>query len=188
MNLAVVVPTVPGRESLLDACLRSVYTTAPEAAVFVVEQSPSCGEGWQHGGDSAIKAGAEYVMLAADDLEFQAGWWQAAIEKLEQRQLPSPVVLNADGSLQSSGGFWDSFHDDGEPTHGAITPFLNRELWEAVQPVAPFPHYCDVWISERAVQAGYQPVVCDAFRFVHKVTTPISNEETQAWEQWRAAR
>lgn len=188
MSLGVVVPTVPGREQLLEGCLHSVYLTAPAARVFVVEQSPSCGEGWQHGGDSAVKAGCEFVMLAADDLEFQPGWWEAAIAKLEKRQLPSPVVLNEDGSLQSSGGYWDRFHEDGEETHGTINPFLNLELWEAVQPVAPFPHYCDVWISERAVEAGYQPVVCDGFRFVHKVTTPISEEETVAWEEWRAAR
>lgn len=188
MNLAVVIPTVPGREELLEACLHSIYVTAPKAQVYVVTDSPSCGEGWQWGGDSAVKAGATHLMLAADDIELQDGWWQTAAAALEQRRLASATVYNPDGTLQSCGGHWDGMRPDGEATHGTIMPLLNLELWAAVQPIAPFPHYCDTWISERAVAAGYQPVICHGFAFVHKVNTPITAEETTAYEEWRASR
>lgn len=187
MRLAVVIPTISGREELLVACVASVLRTSP-ARVYVVEGSPSCGEGWQWGGDSAVRDGHDHLMLAADDIELKEGWWQACVAKLERRELPSAVVLNPDGTLQSCGGYWDGEYPDGALTHGTILPFLNLELWQACQPVAPFPHYCDVWISERAVAIGYQPVVCDGFRFVHKINTPITPEETAAWEAWRAAR
>lgn len=187
MSLAVVIPTISGREQLLKECLASLEATVPsDTRIHVVAESPSCGAGWQLGGDE-VMAGrtVDYLALATDDVEFHDGWWQAAIEKLDRHELPSATVYNPDGTVQSCGGYWNGLHPDGNPCRGTINPVLNRELWEAVQPVAPFPHMCDVWISEGAVLAGYQPVVCRGYAFTHHVITPEEPGEREAYAEWR---
>lgn len=190
MRVAVVVPTLHGRKDLFQRCLVSLTRTLPpwpHAELYPIYNAPTAGHAWQQGGNRAAAAGFDYLFLAADDIELRPGWFEAAREKLDRRQLPCPVVYNANGSLQSCGAHWDGFKPDGSPAPSSVLAFLNRELWEAVQPLAPFQRYVDLWISERAAAAGYELVVCRGYEFTHHVISLDDPAETRAYEAWRSA-
>ncbi len=177
------IPTIPSRQDMLDECVRSLPTTG---RVFIIQRSPSCGEGWQRAGDQAFAAGMKYVCLLGDDVLWRGGFIDA-IDALSRHELPAPMLLNADDSPSTATPYMQ------EPTPGREVanvpfPFLNRELWEKVQPIPPFQHWCDVWITEKAREAGYTPRLCAGWTLVHRVISDEVPGEYDRYVEWKEAR
>lgn len=216
--IGVVIPTIPGRETLLSQAMVGYQSSL--VRLYVERNSPSCGEGWQRGGDRAFGEGMEAVLLAADDtcpvhvcqlckrpcitvgvhpnivtrcpVHGSRGkpvdWWRSPFSMLSNTQFPCPSIWTRYPSVfQTSGGHWGL--NGPAPANFRATnnpfPFLNHELWEAVQPIPPFNHYCDLWVTEKAVDAGYPAMVCAGFELIHSVISPDAEGENAAYERWR---
>jgi hypothetical protein len=171
-TISVVVPTIAGRETYLEACLeayRGLTATRPE--IIVVRDKATCGMAWVEG---AAKARGDYIHFSADDLVPHAGWDVAAIEVCDRGFLPAPRILNTDGSLQSCGGeeAWEREKPTGARAGFSRIPFLSRSQWERVEvlvrPVLGALHYfSDNAISHAARKAGFDVGVHRHYSFVH---------------------
>lgn len=174
--ISVIVPTIPGREDLLEACLWSFERhTPPEMLELVpVRDSPSCGAGWTLG---AARSTGNYLLLAADDVEAHGGWWEGAC-----RPFTCPVLLWPDGRVQGRGGHRQDVAHGGQPFNVAF-PFLQRWLFERLEPIPPFNHHCDCWITEGAARLGFPGFVDHHCVLTHKVMGDY--DENDAYAVWK---
>lgn len=165
--LTIVVPTVDGREELLDKCLASYrrYTSVGEHEVIVIRNKPTCGIAWNEGVEVAE---GEYIHLTADDIEAHEGWLEAGIMSLDRQELPAARILNSDGSLQSCGDEHD--RPEGFVTEIARIPILTRGLARKVFPIAPLHYYTDNIVSDKARELGWETVVNRNYLFTHHLS------------------
>jgi hypothetical protein len=183
VHVQAVIPTIPGREQLLGEAVASFEKRGFDPVV--VPDSPSCGEGWAIGLDACR---ADYVLLASDDIELaDVSRLDAALARAAAGLVVSPVILNADGSLQGAGGFGQRL-EDGALARTTIFPFASRDTLLVLSPWPASTHYCDSWISECAWRLGRGPIVTYGFDIVHKIISPIREGEVQAYDSWRADR
>lgn len=174
-----VVPTIPGREHLLQACLGSLEEHGIDPVV--IEDSPSCGEGWEIG---LARCTARIVGLWSDD--FTIAHWdeRELLDRLRKRiTVLSPAILNPDGTLQGAGGMGLSLQD-GEPARNCICPIAERTVLEGFRPWPHLNHYCDTWISQRAIWMGRGPTVTRAAQLVHHHLSGWDSAEYVAWQAW----
>jgi hypothetical protein len=170
VNVAIVVPTVKGREADLRRCVESYRRTAPDATVYIAYDHPSCGEAWLDGAKRAARKGFDYLHLTADDLEAHDGWLDIAVETVDEGFIPAPLVYQPDGTLESAGlvGFSMNgiVNHDRQPIEGTTVPFLTREMWDAIGMV-PL-HYCtDLWVSTVGRRHGWETVIRTGMKFTH---------------------
>ena len=172
MIVAVVIPTVPGREEHLERCWNAYMDTANGATlrIYVEHGHPSCGEAWIAGMNHAEDDGYDYVHLTADDLEPQEGWLDVGVETVEAGNIPAPLVFMPDGSLQSAGISGMECHTgaycDWMQIDSTTVPFLTREMWQRIGMI-PL-HYCtDLWVSHKGRLEGWETVVRTGMRFTH---------------------
>lgn len=177
--ISVIIPTIPGREELLRACLASFTEHTPSELLHrvIIPNSPSCGEGWTRGVE---KARGDYLLLAADDVEAWPGWYEGAC-----RPFTCPVLYWPNGTLQGAGGHHRTF-TNGQTAANVAFPLIQREVWDAVQPIPPLNHFCDIWITEEAQRHGYSPIVDWRCRLTHKVIGGY--DESDAYDAWVNAR
>lgn len=171
-----VIPTTPGRGHLLKATVASLEEHGIEPVV--VHDSRSCGEGWEIGLERCT---AEIVGLWSDDLTIQA-WDEAAVLD-RMPTVVCPVILNPNGGLQGAGGM-RLVLADGEQARNCICPIAERELFERFRPWPHLNHYCDTWITQRAVWAHHGPVVTWSVRLVHHQLSGWDSVEYAAWQEW----
>lgn len=168
--IAVIVPTIKGREESLKRTLASYrYYT-----VCVVEDSPCAGTGWKRGVEEFVRVHGQprFVHLTNDDCELE-GTLEGAVEAAKAGHIACPVVLNPDGSLQSAGGqlgapadLLDEIGPDWGEVGFTTVPFLSWEQWEQIGMLDV--HYCsDAWVSHRGRQLGYETVLRHDYRIVH---------------------
>lgn len=174
-----VVPTIPGREDLLDACVESLEAHGIEPVVVL--DSPSCGEGWEFGLEQCT---APVVGLWSDDFTIDK-WDGATVRRLLRRQVVilCPTILNPDGSLQGAGGMGHNF-PDGAVARNTICPIGERHVLEGFKPWPPLNHYCDTWISQRAIWAKRGPIVTSRIRLIHHHLSGWDGDEYLAWQKW----
>lgn len=170
-----VVPTIPGREHLVNATVESLEQHGIEP--IVVMDSPSCGEGWEFGLE---KCNAKYVGLWSDDLtihawEFDPSWCLGGVL--------CPTILNPDGSLQGAGGMGLDL-PEGAAAVNCIAPIAERHVLVGFRPWPHLNHYCDTWITQRAIWAGRGPVVTRSIELVHHRLAPWDPVEYAAWQSW----
>lgn len=172
--ISVVIPTIPGREALLERTIdrieRTVWAVNHEVEFIVPRGHATCGEGWNAG---AEKATGDYLCLAADDmLPEDGGTWAAAIDAAVAGVYPAPWIVNPDGSTLccgtlGSGLLLNGSARDGLPVCNSPVPFMRRELWEQIGPSIPAHCYSDDYLAYRARLAGLSVEVRRAFRFTH---------------------
>lgn len=166
-EIDVIVPTVPGREESLERCLRSF----PDLNHIVVSGYPACGQAWQAG---LGVSDAPYVLLSADDIEaMDSDWIEPCIEAVDEDLLPAPMVFRPDGSIESAGGDMGASGNlltDVRPNREAVgftpMPFVSRAQIEAIGMI-PTHMMCDVWVSHRGRQLGYETVLLHDYRLIH---------------------
>jgi hypothetical protein len=169
--ISVIVPTVPGREARLERCL-DAYRRRTVAAVelIVIHDAPTCGVAWNVG---AGKARGDYLHWTADDLEPADGWDLAARETADTGAIPAPVVLRPNGTVESSGGFWDRQVADGQPTDNtSVVPFCTAEQWERLGPHLETHYFNDNYFTWRARQAGMDVIVRTGYALTHHWALP----------------
>ena len=166
-EIDVIVPTVPGREESLERCLRSF----PDLNHIVVSGYPACGQAWQAG---LGVSDAPYVLLSADDIEaMDSDWIEPCIEAVDEDLLPAPMVFRPDGSIESAGGDMGASGNlltDVRPNREAVgftpMPFVSRAQIDAIGMI-PTHMMCDVWVSHRGRQLGYETVLLHDYRLIH---------------------
>jgi hypothetical protein len=175
VRLAIVVPTVDGREADLDRCIAGYAATAPDAKVYVERNYPTCGAAWNAGAAKAELDGFDYLHLTADDLEPHAGWLEVAVETVDKDHIPAPLVYNPDGNLQSAGlaglGCYTGPHEDWQLIEGTTVPFLTRKMWNAIGMINV--HYCtDLWVSVIGRKRGWETAIRTGMVFTHYNSEP----------------
>jgi hypothetical protein len=168
----IIVPTIPGREESLDRCLDSFErNTSVELNHRIISDSPTCGEGWMIGLEDST---APYVLLVADDIECASeNWAEVCMETTDEGLLPCPRVWTPDGSIESQGGDMNAYghilarhRKDGSPTDFTTVPFMSREQADRIGGFGG-QYGCDVYVSYRGRQLGYETVLRHGFDLVH---------------------
>lgn len=178
MRLAIVIPTIPGREESLARAVASYERTSGiDWVVRIFRDSPSSGQGWLSGVAEHVRLHGppDYLHLSNDDCEaLSPDWWRDPVEACDAGSLPAPIVRNSDGSLQSAGGemgggvgnLITTLQDDWAEVDFTPIPFMSWEQWEQIgmQPV----HYSsDVWVSHRGRQLGIPTVLRHGYEIAH---------------------
>lgn len=166
VKVAVVIPTVTGRE---DSLLDTVRALDHPSVDFIVQKdSGGCGHGWVKGLAVAMNdPDWQYVMLHTDDMIAHPGAIDAAIRCCKEGWWPMPTVEETDGTLRD---------DVNNPVRGfSIIPFMDRELAERIAPQIPMIHYyVDIAIADLVrndnrkrgfLSKGWQ--LSEGYRFTH---------------------
>lgn len=168
MKIGCVIPTIPGREIVLERTLAAYETTTPtgyELDLVIPEGYETVGEAWNAG---AAELDTEYLHFGIDDAEPHAGWLEAA---LASPGLPCARIVWPSGELECCGsmgcGGWLPECPDETPCRSTGIPFVSRVAWEDVGVFAPIHFYVDDDWYWRAELRGYTPVVCRGYAFTH---------------------
>jgi GT2 family glycosyltransferase len=168
VKVDLIVPTVAGREESLERCLASFPGFNP----IVLRGFQTCGNAWQNG---LRRSDADYLLLCADDIQCVAedGWVQACVEMIDQGKIPAPIVYRPSGAIESAGGdmnasgcLIDTIQPDQTPVDFTVMPFVSREQIERIGMI-PSHMMCDVWVSHRGRQLGYETYLCHAYELKH---------------------
>lgn len=173
-SIAVVVPTIRGREHLYERTLAAYRATTIDShtlTFYTARDYPTIGQAWNAGADQALRADEhDYLHLTADDVEPQPGWLEAAIEAADQNFYPSPRIIRPDGSVEACGSMGGGMllQDCGDwtPCVTSPFPFMRMEAWRP-SACLPIGYYADDWLSHLARQAGLRPVVRTPYCLVH---------------------
>lgn len=194
MSLAIVVPTIDGRERLLKRCVQTYVATlekVPTWQLIVVRNERNCGRAWQKGMDIARHSGAVYVHLTADDIEAMHGWYEAARAKVDVGVCPCPRVLSSDLSIQSCGD-WGTEMPEGAVTQFTRVPFIHMQWMQHITPMLDAHYYTDVWVSERLRAVGIETVVARDYLLLHHMASEgrldTDAEDLAEYERRMAAR
>jgi glycosyltransferase involved in cell wall biosynthesis len=171
-DVDLIVPTVQGREASLERCVESFKRhTSVDLNVIVVSDSKTCGWGWKQG---IAASRAPYVALVADDLEcISSEWARVCMETVDEGLLPCPRVYRPDGTIESQGGDMHALGHilsrhtkDGAEVDFTTVPFCSRAQIEAIGSFEG-QYACDVWVSYRGGQLGFETVLRHGFDLVH---------------------
>lgn len=163
-TLSIVIPTIVGREHWLEKSIAAIEATTEVDYELLIERGHSvCGTAWNAG---IVESRGDYILLTADDLEPQPGWWTAGKNMVDSGFLPSALILNSDRSVQSCG---DTTHKvpTGTVVNIARVPLASRKQMAAIYPILPIHYSSDDWFSHRGRLAGWQSMVCLDYCFVH---------------------
>lgn len=169
--IGVVIPTIAGREALLERTV-SAYRKTSDCTIVVVRDRPTIGQAWNDGVAALIdNPEVAYLHLSADDVEPHEGWDEAAMEAVWHNAYPSPRLLNEDGTLHSCGtmGAGMLLPETADWTACAASPFpfLRAQDWERIGPSLPIHYYADDYLGWRARCCGLDVVVSRGYCFTH---------------------
>lgn len=168
--IAVVIPTIPGREELYERTVAAYKATA-EVTIITVRNRPTIGQAWNDGAEVALTTDADYLHLSADDVEPQPGWSEACIGLADTGIYPSPRILNIDGTLHScgtmGGGMLLPECDSGMPCASSPFPFMRMGAWNEIGPCPPIHYYADDYLGWRARMCGLDVQVSREFCLLH---------------------
>lgn len=170
--IAVVIPTLDGREELYEQTVAAYRATA-DVRIITVRNRPTIGQAWQDGAQAAYEAQAgDYLHLSADDVIPHEGWSAEVVAETTAFGIyPSPRILNADGSLHScgtmGGGMLLPECADGTPCGTSPFPFMRIDMWEHIGPCLPIGYYADDYLAWRARDAGLRVEVVRSYCLTH---------------------
>jgi len=198
MKVAVVIPTIEGREDHLATVVAAYMVTAPTGELIVERGHKSCGAAWIAG--AARAEDYDYLHFGADDLEPTEGWLEGAVETVDAGYIPAPLVYLTDGTLESAGldGFsmYRGAYTDWQVIEGTTVPFLSWGMWAQISAVDGFNntlaniHYCtDIMISAAGRKFGHDTVIRTPIQFIHHNAQPGRNydrvpSDTQEFIAW----
>lgn len=170
--IAVVIPTIPGREQLLDQTLAGYRdNTETPLATIVVRNRPTIGEAWNDGVQAALAVKPDFLHLSADDVVPHPGWDLACMRAASDGVYPSPRIVNSDGSLHScgtmGGGMLLPECATGTPCGTSPFPFMATADWMDVGPCIPAHYYADDYLAWSARRARLEPRVVREFTLTH---------------------
>lgn len=152
-EVVIVLPTIPGREGLAEETAKAYRVddyADGYASIIQPTGFPTIGEAWWAGVEYAHAAGAQYVLLGADDLVPAAGALDAGLESLRDGVYPSPLIRTASGELHSCGTLGNGLHLPDCPTgtmaHASQIPLLPVSF-AADHPIPPIHYYADDFLG-----------------------------------------
>jgi hypothetical protein len=179
-GVAVIIPTVPGREADL-ARTTAAYEAELDARVYPQYGHATVGAGWTAGVEALLAAPdheraalPRYVQLGNDDMPPDPGWFDPAVEAMEAGFTPCPVMCRSDGSIESAG----SWEPNPEPADWTIVewtplPFFRLDEWTTIGPLPPYHYWIDNWFSAASIYLAHRDlVVRSAYRFTHTWAMP----------------
>lgn len=171
MKVSLIIPTIGGREQLLEQTIKSLAETADgyETELIVVRNSPTVGEGWNQGVEAST---GTHFWLGADDVTMLPGWLEAASDFAAEGGYPCPRILRPDGSIEACGtigqsGCIESEVEDGFPCNSSSFPFVSREVWEEVGPSLPIHYHADDYLGFKARVAGLDVRLKRGYSLIH---------------------
>lgn len=187
MKVSAILPTIDGREELLDQTIESLSETANgfDVELLVVKNCPTIGEAWNKGAEQAT---GTHLWLAADDVTMQPGWLEAAVEFANEGGYPCPRIIRPDGSIEACGtvgqsGCILSEVEDGFLCACSQFPFVLRETWEEIGPCIPVAYFADDYLGYRARKAGLEVRLVRAYTLIHHEGIVGRREHVQ--KHWR---
>ena len=171
MKIGIIIPTIQGREEMLDQVLQAYEATCPagyEFDVTIPEGYPSVGEAWNAGAQDVT---GDYLHFGVDDAEPHEGWAESAVELAETGVLPSARLVTPDGHLEGCGSLGRGWHlpecPTGTPCRTTGIPFIPLDAWETIGEFLPI-HYAveDDWYW-RATLHGHYIAACRGYSFTH---------------------
>jgi hypothetical protein len=166
MVLSAIIPTIDGREALLEQTIASLAETAGcDVDLVVVRNAPTGGAGWNEG---AAQATGTHLWFGADDLTFVPGWVEAALQK----EYPCPRILKVDGTPEAcgtlgQGATMTTEMEDDFPCHSSPFPFMTRELWDEIGPALPIHYYVDDYLAVKARTVGLDIRLARGYTVIH---------------------
>lgn len=184
MNLLVCIPTITGREHYFEQACRGYQNRSGDVNISIsaVKDRPTCGVGWQHAMDQAVKtieqgrsARPDFIHFGNDDIVVAEGWLEPLVEAVEAGCVPAarmepagahlgeePAVSMAppDPPPLSELSYWYSDlpenqpRTDWAPIDHASLPFCSMDQWEEIGPFIPIHFGTDKWFYERARRVG----------------------------------
>jgi GT2 family glycosyltransferase len=170
VSISVVIPTIKGREALVERTVAAFRATVPgpELQIVLVKERMTIGRAWN---DGVPACEGDYLMLAADDVLSHPAWHEAAMQAASNDYYPAPRLDNPDGSVLatgSMGGRWIlTGCADWAPVVSSQFPFMRRELWREVGPSLEIHYFADDYLAARARSAGLIPVYRQGYRMTH---------------------
>ncbi len=171
MKVAIIIPTVKGREQVFDRVLAAYTTTRPpgwEFDLIIPEGYATVGDAWNAGAEDVD---ADYAFFAIDDLEPHPGWAQVAALTVDAGYVPAPRQEFSDGTLESCGslGFGILLPEcaDKTPCRNAGVLFVRPEWYEQAGEFLPIHYSCDDDYSWRLALAGHTLLYRSGMRFTH---------------------
>jgi hypothetical protein len=186
--ISVVIPTVTGREELLEQTIAAFRATDAHLEFVIVRNHSTCGDAWNHGAEQAT---GTYLLLGGDDLIPDPVALDVAVTAAEEDVYPAPCIVRPDGTVESCGtlgqGLYLTPGRDGIPCYNASVPFMLRNLWGVIGPSLPIHYHADDFLAYRArFDAGLSVETRQRYRFTHldgQIGKPrnIGLGETHRW-------
>lgn len=170
--IAVVIPTIRGREALLERTLTAYRDCGSEVTTIIVRDRPTIGQAWGDGADAALNVeGVRFIHMGADDVEMHPGALEAAARWTLDGVYPSPRIENVDGSLHScgtmGGGMLLPECGDGTVCGTSPFPFMRAEMWAAIRPCPQIGYYADDWLAWAVREQGLEVRVARGYSLTH---------------------
>lgn len=166
-DITVIIPTIKGREALLEACVTAYEDTCPGCEIIVIPNEKNCGRAWNKGLE---KVTTKYTHITADDIIPKDKWWATAVTYTTIGVAVSPLILWPDLSIQSCGSTWGGIEPDGATTGITRIPFL---LWKWIPLVYPIidKHYTtDVDLSDKLLSHNIPIINSHQYLFIHSMS------------------
>ena len=170
MSLSVVIPTIKGREKLVEQTVAAFRAAipGPDLQIVLVKERMTIGRAWN---DGVGACEGDYLMLAADDIIPAPGFEVAAIEAAREDYWPAPRLINRDGSVLATGsmggGWLLTDCADWAPVVSSQFPFMRREVWREVGPSLEIHYFADDFLAARARAVGLIPAYREGYRLMH---------------------
>lgn len=152
MRISVVIPTIRGRNKLLQQTI-AAYQRTGDFELIVVRGRKTIGDAWNAGAEVAH---GDFLHFSADDVEPQPGWAEAAMDAVERNIYPAPRITKLDWSLEACGslgaGMLLGEVADGTVCNNSAFPFMRMEDWRLIGPAPDIHYYADDYLSWRARQ------------------------------------
>lgn len=180
MSLALILPTIKGREERYDETLTAYRESIGSYPVEIISpvDYPRVSIAWNKG-VQALRSEPQYLHFAIDDQVPDEGWLETAIETVETRPdwgtgfLPAADQRYPDGSHDSHGGlgFGHSLSAeavDWTPCRTTGIPFCSWDAWQRIGDFHPAIHLFtdDEWFW-RAATLGHRVVYREGYAFTH---------------------
>lgn len=176
VKLAIIMPTIDGRESSFARALDAYEQTIERAhlaedlqvKLFAPRNRPTWGIGVNDGIAEMREAGydPDFLHLSADDLEPLPGWLEVALDTIVAGLNPAPL-LDTFGRINYGHPPTDDM-SDWKPTMTSVIPFVRWEWWEQyVGRMFPTHFFTDDYVSHMLRLAGINTACRLEYAFKH---------------------